>query len=360
MKLKKILALTLCIVLTSVCFTACSGSTPAASSVAPAAPAAPASSAAPAAPAAPEAPEVKQGEYVLKVSTVLTENDPLYKGLMVFQENVAARTNGAVEIQLFPSSQLGPDEDVIEQAKVGTNVAVTTDPGRLASYVPEFGIFGAPYLVDTYDEMLKLLDTAAYKDLISNFAQHGLRVLSFNYFQGTRHLFTKSPVAAPADLKGLRVRSSGSQVVTSTIEAMGANATVLPWAEAYQSLQQNVIEGVEVHYSAAVGASIPEVSTHLSKTAHFFLLTGMICSEAWYNTLPAEYQTIVEEEAYNGGAAASQGVLDGEAEFEKALLEGGLTLVDVDIAAFKEATAKVYDELNYRTLKDAIDKELGK
>jgi len=302
----------------------------------------------------------KKAEYVLKVGTVLTETDPLYAGLELFAKNVAERTDGAVEVQLFASSQLGGDEDVIEQAKLGANVAILTDPGRMATYVPEFGIFGAPYLVDSYDEMLQLLNTTAYQELADQFEAYGLKILAYNYFQGTRHLFTKEPIATPADLAGKRIRSSGSAVVTSTVEAMGANATVLPWSEAYQALQQKVIDGVEVHYSAAVGSSIPEVTSYLSKTAHFYLLTGMVCSESWFNSLPAEYQTIVMEEAYNGGVAASQGVLDREAEFEQALVEGGLTIVDCDVEAFKEATASVYDELGYRELKDAIDAELGK
>ncbi|MCD8349525.1 MAG: C4-dicarboxylate TRAP transporter substrate-binding protein [Planctomycetaceae bacterium] len=303
---------------------------------------------------------VMAAQYVLRVGTVLTELDPLYVGLTTFAENVAERTNGAVEVQLFPSSQLGADEDVIEQAKVGARVAIMTDPGRLSAYVPEFGIFGAPYLVDSYDEMLKLLETKAYHDLADKFEDHGLKILSYNYFQGVRHLFTKNPAAKPADLKGQRIRSSGSPVVTRTVETMGANAAVLVWSEAYQGLQQNVIEGVEVHYSAALGSSIPEVTNYLSKTGHFYLLTGIVCSNDWFNALPEEYQKILVEEAYNGGVKASQGVLDGDKEFEKQLLAGGLELVDCDIEAFKKATDVVYDELGYRHLKDAIDAELGK
>lgn len=299
-------------------------------------------------------------QYVLRVGTVLTELDPLYVGLTSFSENVAKRTDGAVDVQLFPSSQLGPDEDVIEQAKVGARVAIMTDPGRLSAYVPSFGIFGAPYLVDSYDEVLRLLQTAAYQDLADKFEEHGLKILSYNYFQGVRHLFTKNPAAKPADLKGQRIRSSGSPVVTRTIEAMGANAAVLVWSEAYQGLQQNVIEGVEVHYSAALGSSIPEVTSYLSKTGHFYLLTGIVCSLDWFNGLPEEYQKILMEEASNGGVKASQGVLDGDKEFEKQLLSGGLKLVDCDVDAFKKATDVVYDDLGYRELKDAIDRELGK
>ena len=313
------------------------------------------------APTTPETPAPPTAEqFTLRVGTVLPEGDPVYLGLTAFAENVAERTNGAVEVQVFPNAQLGGDEDVIEQARVGANVGIITDPGRISAYVPDFGIFGAPYLVDSFDEMLQLLDTAAFGELAAELEEHDLKILSFNFFQGTRHLFTRNPVSEPGDLSGQRVRSSGSPVVTRTVETMGANAVVLPWAESYQALQQNVIEGVEVHFSAAIGASIPEVTDYLSLTGHFYLLTGLVISRDWFDSLPAEFQTILLEEAFNAGIVASQAVLDLEAEHLETLLAQGLTLVDVDIDAFRTATDEVFDELGFRELKDAIDSELGR
>ena len=98
-------------------------------------------------------------------------------------------------------------------------------------------------------------------------------------------MFTRKPVAEPADLSGQRIRSSGAQVVTSTLEAMGANTNVLAWSESYQALQQKVIDGVEVHLSAAVGSSIQEVTNYLSFTGHQQLLTALVVSQKWFENL---------------------------------------------------------------------------
>lgn len=304
--------------------------------------------------------DVKKGEYVLNVGTVLTEADPLYSGLQLFQKNVNERTNGAVEVKLFASAQLGSDEDVLEQAKVGAGVGIITDPGRLSLYISDFGILGAPYLVDNYDEALKLLDTSVFEDLSSQFVRDGFKILSYNYFQGTRHLFTKKPVTKPEDLKGMRIRSSGSKIVTATVKNMGANPTVIPWSEAYPGLQQKVVDGVEVHYSAAVGASIYEVTDYLTKTGHFQLLTGLVISNDWFEKLPEEYQTILEEEAYNGGKSASEKIMEKETEFEAVLIDSGIEIIEANIEEFKAAVEPAYDELGYRELKDKIDAELGR
>jgi tripartite ATP-independent transporter DctP family solute receptor len=301
-----------------------------------------------------------QQKYLLKAGTVLTENDPLYQGLLLFQKNVMERTKGNVEVQVFPSSQLGSDEDVIEQARVGTNVSVTTEAGRLSAYVPEFAIFGAPYLINSTAEIDKVLGTAAFKELAAKLEQQGLHVLSYNWFQGERHLFTKIPVSKPADVRGVRIRSMGTPVANFTLEAMGGNPVALPWSEAYQGLQTKAVDAVEVHYSAAIGASIPEVTSYLQKTAHFYLMTGLVCSQKWFESLPAEYQKIISEEAYNGGAAATKGVIDNDAKFEKQLTDAGLKINPIDKQSFVDACAGVYDKLGLGELKRRIDREIGR
>ncbi|PKM67969.1 MAG: C4-dicarboxylate ABC transporter [Firmicutes bacterium HGW-Firmicutes-2] len=299
-------------------------------------------------------------KFVLKVGTVTSETDPLFEGLKVFKANVEERTNGGVTVELYSGAQLGADEDVLEQAIVGAGVGIITDPGRMSNYVKDFGILGGPYLADDYEGALELMGTSVYKDLAGEFESHGLKILSFNFFQGSRHLYTKSPVSNPEDLKGLRIRSSGSDIVTKSLEAMGANTTVLAWSEAYQALQQRVVEGVEVHNSAAYGSSIFEVTDYVSLTSHFQLLTGMVISNGWFEKLPAEYQAILMEEAQTGGQHASEIVLEKDAEFLQQSIDGGVELVEVDTEAFKLAAESAYDALGYRELKDAIDKELGR
>lgn len=301
-----------------------------------------------------------KGAYTLKIGSSVAENDPVTRGLWAFEKMVEEKTEGAVQVEIYPASQLGADEDLIEQATMGTGVGLITDSGRLGTYVNDYSILGAPYLVDNYEEALKLLETSVYDDMLEELASHGLRVLSGNWYAGTRQLFMKQEVKTPADLKGLRVRSSGSAIVSGTVGAMGADPTVLPWSEAYSGLQQKVIDGLEAHYSAAVGSSIFEVSSHLCKTGHFQHILNLVISDSWFKSLPEEYQQILIEASYEGGMVASDETLEKDAEYEKTLVENGMIIVEVDVEAFKEATDRVYDELKLRALKDQIDKELGK
>jgi len=102
----------------------------------------------------------------LSVNTALTTSDPLYKGLESFRDSVAKRTNGAIEVKLFPNSQLGSDEDVLEQARAGAPVAVVVDGGRLANFVKEFGVLGAPYLASGYDGIRKVVTSPMFDEWV--------------------------------------------------------------------------------------------------------------------------------------------------------------------------------------------------
>lgn len=301
------------------------------------------------------------GKYTLKVGTALTEADPLYIALTeIFEKTVEEKTNGEIQVEVYSGSQLGTDEDVLEQALVGSGVGIITDPGRLSNYVYDFGVLQAPYIVENYDEALKLFETNTYAELCKELNSQGFEILSSNYYQGERELFTKDPVTNPDDLSGKRIRSSGSQVVTSTLEAMGANTTVLAWSEAYQALQQQVVEGVEVHLSAAVGSSMQEVTKYLAFTGHQQLLTALVISDVWFQTLPKEYQTVLKEASYEAGKSASETVISKNDEYLETLKDGGIEVIECDKEAFKKSCDKVYDELKYTEIKEKIDQELGR
>lgn len=298
--------------------------------------------------------------YLLKLGTSLSDSDPITEGLMEFERIVEEQTQGDLQVEIYPSSQLGADEDLIEQCTMGMGIGLITDSGRLGTYVTEYGILGGPYLMDDYAEALEILDTPEYDQMCEKLTASGLRVLSGNWYAGARHLFMKQAVTKPADLSGLRVRSSGSAIVNASVKALGADPTVCPWSEAYNALQSKVVDGVEVNYAAAVGSSIYEVTSYICKTGHFQHILTLVVSDPWFNTLPAEYQTILMDAAQAAGEVASTGTIEKDADYEQQMVDAGMTIVEVDLDAFKDATSSVYEELGLAQLRDAIYAEIGK
>ncbi|SFM14893.1 C4-dicarboxylate TRAP transporter substrate-binding protein [Halanaerobium salsuginis] len=293
-------------------------------------------------------------DYTLNVGMAVGETNPMYKGAMQLKENVEARTDGDLEIRVFPNSQLGSTDDLQEQAKMGANVAVITDAGRLADVLPEIGILNAPYIATNYEDVRKIVLSDMFRDLSNKLTEDNYKVLSFNWYQGARHFLTNKRVENPSDLNGLKIRTPGSPVWRKSVAAMGATPTPLDWSEVYPGIQQGVIDGAEAQHTATYGSSLYEVVDYINKTGHFQLMTGLVVGTRWFNSLPEDYQNIILEESINAGDYASELTIELGEKYEAEMKEMGVTIVEPNIEAFVESVQGVYEEFGYNELKEEI------
>ncbi len=303
----------------------------------------------------------RAADYQLNVNSALTESDPIFQGLMDFEKGVETRSGGRIDVRLYSGSQLGKDEDVLEQARAGANVAVIVDGGRLAEFVPQFGILGAPYVADGFPDLRILANSDLFHEWEEDLAKtSNHRVLSFNWFQGQRHMLTSKDVRTPADLDGVRIRTPGAPVWMETVRAMGATPTPMGWTEVYPALQQQVIDGAEAQHPATYGAKLYEVIDHITLTGHINLITGIVASETWWQSLPDDLKTIVREEAIRAGDAASEATIASLANYEEMMRKEGVTIDAIDTTPFKVATEGVYEKLGYADLKKKVDAVIAK
>ena len=294
-------------------------------------------------------------DYTLSVNTALNESDPLYSGLSAFVENVAKASDGRIEIKLFPGSQLGSDEDVLEQARAGAPVAVIVDGGRLAVFQKEFGVLGAPFLANGYDGMRKVVTSDMFEGWVKQLHDSsGLQVLSFNWWQGERHLLTNKPINSPEDLAGVRMRTPGAPVWIETINAMGATATAMAWSDVRTGIETNAIDAAEAQIPAIVSSGLYEVIKYVTKTGHINLITGMVTSGGWYDSLPADLQKVLRDEALKAGDVASYATGDSFKDYEDKMTASGITITTPDLEPYQARTAGVYDKLGYGELRDKL------
>jgi len=290
-------------------------------------------------------------QYTLRLGTVLAPGDPLVVAAQEMKKGVEARTKGEVEVQIFPSSQLGDTQDMMDQAQAGANVGTFVEASRVAVHVPEFNVLVAPYAFkDVYeiDRFAKTPTFAKWNDELRK--KTGLTLLSFNWYQGARHMLTKKPISKPADLNGVRVRTIGEPLWIKTIGAMGAVPTALPWAEVYPSLQVGVIDGAEAQPSAIRGAKLYEVITNITLTGHIHLMSGLLVSDKWLQSLPETYRKIVEEEADKAGASALKSNVEQADKIFAEIEAKGVKVSKVDQEPFRKAVQPVYAELGLTDL----------
>jgi TRAP-type C4-dicarboxylate transport system substrate-binding protein len=297
--------------------------------------------------------------YELKVSTTQPDTSMIYQGLKAAADKIAEDTNGIVKVTIYPSGQLGAEEDMIDQALSGVGVAVLTDAGRMSSYVKDIGIFNMAYFVDNYDDGLKVINTDTFKGWSEELTDQGIRVLCFNYYDGARSFMTQQESTKPEDLKGLVIRTPGADPYNASIAAMGATPYNVGWSEVYNSIQTKAIDGCEVQNTSAVSSHIYEVCKYVNKTEHINLFNCLIAGEKWFQGIPEEYKQVVLDGFYECAYDNAQDIVAAQEDLEKTLVDNGMTIVEVDKEAFKEAAESAYDKMGWKELRGEIYKEAG-
>ncbi|MFV0335587.1 MAG: C4-dicarboxylate TRAP transporter substrate-binding protein [Tropicimonas sp.] len=295
-------------------------------------------------------------DYTLALSTSQPLTDPLVIAMQGAKEQIEARSEGRFKVDIYPSSQLGEDNDVLEQIRGGAPIAVLVDAGRLGPYQQELGILSAPYLVDDYTGYANITTSPVYGEWVEELADNsGLRLLNYNWFQGTRQMFTKKLIETPADLSGVRIRTIDAPGWVATVQAMGATPAPMPWSEVYSALQLGAIDGAEAQLTGAFGIKLHEVTTNVAFTNHIQLFTGLVTSDKWYQSLPEDLRTIVYEELLAAGDAATEATVAKLAEVQSLMEDAGVAFNEVDVEPFRASVGSVYEVLGLTEARAALE-----
>lgn len=282
-------------------------------------------------------------EVKIRFAHSLSTTEPAHLAAEYFAKNVAERTKGRVQIQVFPGEQLGPGKDINEMIRQGANVMNITDPGYLSDFVPDIGVLNGPYLVAGPKDYEKLLASDWYKGVEAKLAQAGIKLVMANGFFGQRHMIADKPIRKPEDAAGLTVRVPPNTMWVETFKAMGTRPTTVQWSEVYNALQQNVVAAAEAPLGSLWGSKLHETRKTISMTGHFTAFVMWPMNVNFFNRLPKDVQQVLLEEGRKAGDYMTRLTLEQQQSYVDRFKAAGVTFVtDVDLAAFRRATAPVY------------------
>jgi tripartite ATP-independent transporter DctP family solute receptor len=288
--------------------------------------------------------DARAADYTIRLAHSLSTSEPAHLAAEFFAANVNERSEGRIEVTVFPGEQLGSGKDVNEMIRQGANVMNITDPGYLSDYVPDVGVLNGPYLLADYRDFEKILESDWLAGVDTQLQEAGIRVVSYNNLFGARHMLADMPIRTPADIAGVTVRVPPNQMWLATFEAMGARPTTVQWSEVYNALAQNVVAAAEAPLGSLWGSKLHEVKNTISMTGHFTAWVNFIMSEQFFDSLPEDLQTLLLEEGVRAGDEMTRLTIEKQDEYLGLFRDAGITIVeDVDIPAFQAATASVYD-----------------
>ncbi len=300
---------------------------------------------------------------LIKAAHVEVEDRAIHQGLVKFGEYIAEKSDGVLQLDIYPNGELGDDSDVVESILLGTIQMTIPGSALFTAYDEKFAVMNLPYLFESKEQMDEAF-TGPFGGLIGEwFEEYGFACLGFQY-DGARSISNNvRPIYSPDDMKGLKLRVMDSNLYIDMFKLMGANPTPMGFGEIYTSLQQGVIDGQDNPPGLTYGSGFNEVLDYFSVTQHVYANCPVIMGAQFFNSLDAEYQAIIKE-------GAKMYLEDWQREEESAAEENyidqireGNTEVNylepAGIKAFQDSVQPLYDSYRQKLGDDIMDQVLG-
>lgn len=284
-------------------------------------------------------------ETTLRSSDTHPDGYPTVEGVKAMAAEVKEKTDGRICIEVFPSAQLGEEKDTIEQTQFGVIDMVRASFGTFNDMVPKTQLFSLPYLFRNQEHMYKVMDGPIGEELAADFAEHDLVALAY-YDGGSRSFYnSQKPIKSLEDLSGMKFRVMQNDVFVDMMDALGANATPMPYGEVYSSIQTGVIDGAENNFPSYDSAGHFEVAKYYTLDQHLMVPEVVAMSQISFDKLSPEDQEVIREAAKNSAVIERKLWAEQEAASEKKVVEAGSEVIkDIDKTPFIEAMVPVYEK----------------
>jgi tripartite ATP-independent transporter DctP family solute receptor len=276
-------------------------------------------------------------KIVIRWGDVLSADHPSVKMVERISKRVGDASQGRVEIQVYPSSQLGSSKDQIEAVALGTQQMVTEGAANFGQWVPSVSVIEAPYVWRDAAHLTKVMSGSVGQDLNKQLIEkRGMRILGTTYY-GVRQLTTtKKAVRSAADMKEFKLRVPENEVFLAMARAWGAKPTPMTFSELYLALRQNVVDGQENPLPTIDSGKFYEVQKYLVLTGHILTPRLVVINEKFWQGLSAADRQVVTDAVVEGIAWNNQEILSREQALVDKFKQAGMEVIQPDVESFRK------------------------
>ncbi|WP_341895789.1 TRAP transporter substrate-binding protein [Ferrovibrio terrae] len=268
---------------------------------------------------------------------------PTVQAVAYMGKLIGERTGGKHSVKVFGQSALGSEKDTIEQTKLGALDMVRVNISPFNNIVAETIVPALPFVFKSKDHMRRVLDGPIGEDILKALEPQGFVGLAF-YDSGSRSFYTtKKAIKTVDDMKGMKIRVQQSDMWVAMMQALGANATPLPYAEVYTALKTGVVDGAENNWPSYDSSRHYEVAKMYSQTEHSMAPELLVFSKRVWDGLAKDEQDIIRKAAKESVPYMRKLWDDQEAKSRKTVEGGGSQIIsDIDKKSFQDAMKPVY------------------
>lgn len=285
-----------------------------------------------------------------------------------FAASLKEKTDGKYTADLFPNSQLGDEQDTVNDAAMGLLDFSILAINNVTPFSPSVAVLTLPYVIQSAEDAKKLTLGEVGKELTENTIRDaGVRILGWSY-SGFRVLTnSKRPVKTLDDLKGLVIRVPKNELMIASYQSWGINPSPLAWSETFTALQQGVVDGQDNPYITVSAMKFNEVQKYITNIRYLFSLEPLIISEQVFQQQSPEVQKAILEAGMEATEHSYKYLHDTEAKIKEELIAAGMEISDPandEKEWIDAATSKVwpafYDDIGGKERLDEILASLGR
>lgn len=268
-------------------------------------------------------------DVVMKIGSVDKPDVAMGMAMDKFKELVEEKSNGEIQVEVFPDSQLGGERDIIEGVQLGTIQGGPIGAAVMANFEESFNLWSLPFVFPTREDSHRILDGDLGRKTLDNLESEGMYGLGF-WESGIRNLTNDGgEIKAPEDLNGLKIRTLENDIQLDLWKELGASPTGISFDELFSSLQQGVVDGQENPYSVIAAAKFYEVQSYVTQTEHVIGVNPFIVNKDWFDGLSEEHQNIIKEAEEEARQYQREEKAKEDAEFKEQLEQEGMTITEL-------------------------------
>jgi len=293
----------------------------------------------------------------LKFHHDLPEDSAQHLAAEKFKAAVESRTNGEIQVKIFPNNALGDDVEATQQMQFGALQGAIIPTAKLSNFVPALQLVDLPFLFPSPQVTHKVLDSEVGDKLLATLDKVGLKGVTF-WESGFKQFTCNHPIQEPADFKGYKVRVMQSPIIMEQFKALGGNPVPIAFGETYNALQQNVVSCQENPLVSITKMKFYEVQSNLIISNHAYLGYAFVFSKLWFDGLKPEQQKILVDAAREMTDFERAETARREEGYIKTISESGTKvskLTPEQIAKFQEATLSVHKKFASQIGQDLLD-----
>jgi len=299
---------------------------------------------------------IRSDKTVIKLAHGLDPSHPVHQAMVFMAERLAEKSGGTMQLDIYPSGQLGGERELIELLQIGSLAMTKVSASPMESFVPEMKLFSIPYVFRSEDHLWQILNGQIGKDILLAGQAFRLRGLGY-YDAGSRSFYTKENIIhSPSDLKGLKIRVMKSQTAVQMVQALGGSATPISWGELYTALQQGVVDGAENNPPSFYLSKHYEVCKYYSLDEHTSVPDILLISTVVWESLSLQQQIwlqeVVDESVSYQRKLWQESTDHALAEIQKA----GVEIIYPEKAPFQEAVKAMHESYRGTPIYDLIKK----